>query len=150
MKALVIGIGNPSRGDDGLGPLLIERLAGRVPPAVELLTDFQLQVEFVLDLEGRDLVVFADASVDGPAPFAWHEVAPSGRPGVMTHAMAPGDLLAAYELHFGQAAPPAFALAVRGREFELGAGLSAYATAHLEAAHGFLLERLWHLASVAA
>ncbi len=32
MKTLLIGIGNPGRRDDGLGPALVERLAGTQPP----------------------------------------------------------------------------------------------------------------------
>ena len=39
---LVIGIGNPSRGDDAIGPLAIERLGALGLPDTELLTDFQL------------------------------------------------------------------------------------------------------------
>ena len=50
---LVIGIGNPSRGDDAIGPLAVERLEALALPGVELLTDFQLQVEHALDLIGR-------------------------------------------------------------------------------------------------
>ncbi|MGE5279787.1 MAG: hydrogenase 3 maturation endopeptidase HyCI [Deltaproteobacteria bacterium] len=30
-KIVIVGIGNPLRGDDGLGPLLVGRLKGRVP-----------------------------------------------------------------------------------------------------------------------
>ena len=64
---LVFGIGNPSRGDDAIGPLMIERLereqsAGRLS-GVDLLTDFQLQPEHALDLRGRARVLFVDASL---------------------------------------------------------------------------------------
>lgn len=62
---LIIGIGNPSRGDDALGPLAIERLEALDLAGVELLTDFQLQVEYALDLAGRRRVIFVDASVSG-------------------------------------------------------------------------------------
>lgn len=142
MKALVIGIGNPSRGDDAIGPALVERLAGRVAPGVGLLTDFQLQVECVLDLHGRDLVVFVDAAVDAQAPFQWHEVTPAASRAVTTHAMAPSALLAAYEAHFGEPAPRALVLAVRGYAFGLGDGLSPAASANLDAAQHELEQRL--------
>ena len=36
---LIIGIGNPSRGDDAIGPLAIERLEALDLPGAELLTD---------------------------------------------------------------------------------------------------------------
>ncbi|MCC7218819.1 MAG: hydrogenase maturation protease, partial [Burkholderiales bacterium] len=64
---LVIGIGNPSRGDDALGPLLVERIEAMDLPGVECLTDFQLQVEHALDLVGREQVVFVDATAAGEA-----------------------------------------------------------------------------------
>ena len=68
---LVLGVGNPSRGDDALGPLFIERAAEALKERVaagelELLTDFQLQIEHALDLEGRRRVVFVDASLLEP------------------------------------------------------------------------------------
>jgi hypothetical protein len=69
---LVFAYGNPSRGDDALGPLLIERLEERQRAGaltrVDLLTDFQLQVEHALDLRGRERVIFAEAAASGPEP----------------------------------------------------------------------------------
>jgi Ni,Fe-hydrogenase maturation factor len=73
---LIIGYGNPSRGDDALGPALLEDIARLLPQhpewgAIELLTDFQLQIEFVLDLAGRQRIIFADATVSCTEPFAF-------------------------------------------------------------------------------
>jgi len=65
---LIIGIGNPSRGDDALGPLAAQRLAELALPGVEVLTDFQLQVEHALDLLGRREAIFVDAAATGEAP----------------------------------------------------------------------------------
>ena len=47
---LVFGYGNPSRGDDALGPALVDwlRRQRRGGAEVELLTDFQLQIEHAL------------------------------------------------------------------------------------------------------
>jgi len=73
---LVIGNGNPSRGDDAIGPLAIERLEGLSLPEIELLTNFQLQVEYALDLVGREEVIFTDASVSGPGLFSFEPVLP--------------------------------------------------------------------------
>jgi len=70
---LVFGWGNPSRGDDALGPLFVERLRGMAERAglggMEFLEDYQLQVEHALDLVGRVRVLFVDASLDCRAPF---------------------------------------------------------------------------------
>ena len=62
---LVLAVGNPSRGDDALGPRLLDALhaAGAdLDGQVELLGDFQLQIEHVLDLRGRRAVLFVDAA----------------------------------------------------------------------------------------
>jgi hydrogenase maturation protease len=73
---LVFGYGNPSRGDDAIGPeflrlLEAERATGRVPDNFDTLTDFQLQIEHAADLEGRELVLFVDAAVSGTAPYSF-------------------------------------------------------------------------------
>jgi hydrogenase maturation protease len=138
---LVFACGNPSRGDDALGPAFVERVAARLADAVaegrlELLTDFQLQAEHALDLVGREAVVFVDASVSCAAPFAWVPVQPSREVGYTTHVMSPEAVLATYVLVHGSDPPPAHVLAIRGEAFELGEGLSAAATAHLDAAIG--------------
>lgn len=138
---LVIGIGNPSRGDDALGPLLIERLAGRVGPGVELLSDFQLQVEYVLDLAGRQEVVIADAAATGPAPFRFEPVAAAEEAAYTTHSLSPAALLAAYRRHYDAPPPPCHVLAIRGYDFELGRPLSVPGEANLAAALHFLLAR---------
>lgn len=141
-RRLIIGIGNPSRGDDALGPLAIERLEALNLPDVELLTDFQLQVEYLLDMEDREQVIFIDASVVGDGPFDFAAITASEAASFTTHALPPGAVLAAYERHYGRAAPPSFVLAIRAHEFELGAGLSPAAAVNLESALDFLSERL--------
>lgn len=146
---LIIGIGNPSRGDDALGPLLIESLQDLARPDVELLTDFQLQVEFALDLEGRREVIFVDASVAVPAPFAFTAAVAEADHSYSSHALSPGAVLHAYRNLFGDP-PPSWVLAIRGHAFELGEGLSADAAANLAAARAWLLARLRHAPSLPA
>lgn len=137
---LIIGIGNPSRGDDALGPLLIERLEALRLPDVELLTDFQLQVEYALDLRGRREVVFVDASLDTPAPFTFTTAVATEDASYSSHELSPGAVLHAYRKLFGEP-PPASVLAIRGEAFELGEGLSMAAAANLQAALSFLVQR---------
>jgi hydrogenase maturation protease len=139
---LVIGIGNPSRGDDAIGPLAIERLQALALPGVELLTDFQLQVEYALDLIGRREVVFIDAAASGAEPYAFAPVQPAADASATTHALAPAAVLDAF-LRVADAPPPAaYVLAVRGYAFELGAPLSAAAARNLDAALRMLIPRL--------
>lgn len=134
---LIFAYGNPSRGDDALGPLLLERLEALHLPQVELLTDFQLQVEHAIDLQGRERVLFIDASVSCPPPFAFSRLAPAKDRSFTSHAMSPSAVLQAYQELYGEA-PPAWLLAVRGEAFELGEPLSPAAAANLEAAFGSL------------
>jgi hydrogenase maturation protease len=142
---LVFGYGNPSRGDDAIGPLLIERLdrlrlAGRLA-GVDLLTDFQLQVEHALDLCGRERVIFVDAAVDQPEPLCWADVRPETDPAWSSHSLSPGAVAAVYRTLYGPP-PPMQLLAVQGESFALGAGLSAAGERNLEAALRALLDAL--------
>jgi len=139
---LVIGIGNPSRGDDAIGPLAIERLAALDLPDTELLTDFQLQIEHALDLVGRRQVIFIDAAASGAEPFVFEPLSPAHDTGPLSHALPPAAVLAAYH-HVSTTPPPAaFVLAVRGYEFGLGVAPSDVAVANLDAAMRMLATRL--------
>ncbi len=103
-------------------------------PQVEVLCDFQWQVENALDIEGRELVVFVDAGIGTPTPFELREITPGGRLLHTSHALAPEAVLATYVQVTGKTAPPALLLCVRGESFELGDALTPAANAHLEAA----------------
>ncbi len=139
---LVIALGNPSRGDDALGPLIAERLEALGLPGVEVLSDYQLQIEYALDLRGRSEVIFVDATVGGDDPFTLEPIAARGDRSVTTHALSPQALLGGYSRLTGEASPPARVLAVRGYAFELGAGLSPRASANLERALDALVAQL--------
>jgi hydrogenase maturation protease len=139
---LVIGIGNPSRGDDAIGPLAVERLQALALPGVELLTDFQLQVEHALDLLGRREVVFIDAAASGAAPFRFESATPAADASATSHALSPAAVLAAFLRITEEPLPAAFVLAVRGYDFELGAPMSAAAARNLDAALQMLVARL--------
>jgi hydrogenase maturation protease len=139
---LVIGIGNPSRGDDAIGPMLIARLEALAPPGVALLTDFQLQVEHALDLLGASEVYFVDAAVACAAPFELTSIGPVADASATTHALSPAAVLETGRRLGAGPLPPAWVLAVRGYEFDLGAPLSAGAAANLDAALEALMARL--------
>ena len=139
---LVLAVGNPSRGDDALGPVLAERLEAAAFPGVEVLTDFQLQVEHALDLVGRERVVVIDAGAGTPPPFEWREVRPAPDFLHTSHALSPEAVLATYVRVRGEPPPESWVLCVRGESFELGEPLSVAAAAHLEAAWSELSRRL--------
>ncbi len=133
---LVFGWGNPSRGDDGLGPLCVERLrAARGPAAgAEFLDDYQLQIEHALDLAGRQRVLFVDASLTCRAPFEVTLLRAVRDASFTTHAMSPEALMLVFrELH-GEDPPPCTLLAIRGEQFAFGEPPSAAAMSNLTAA----------------
>jgi len=133
-KLLIFGYGNPGRGDDALGPALIERIAQLHFADVECQNDMQLQVEHVTDLAGCDQVLFIDADVFCADPFIFSEIRSEKNGSYTSHAMNPSALLHAYRRVYGVDAPPAFLLRIRGYDFGLGDPLSDQAEANLNAA----------------
>ncbi len=129
---LLFGYGNLSRGDDALGPLLLEYVENTYDLAtVEILTDFQLQIEHALDLENRHLVLFVDASVACTDAFDLTVLTPAKDKSYTTHAMSPAAVLEVYQSIRQQYPPPCFLLSIKAHRFELGEGLSAAAQTHL-------------------
>jgi len=144
---LIVGIGNESRGDDALAPLLlreIEKLpaARKERESIELLEDFQLQIEHAVDLLERKLVLFIDAGIDTAAPWSFYRIQPDDGQTLLSHALAPEAVLSTYAQVYRQPPPPAFVLCLRGEQFELGSGLSAQAASHLKAARNFMKKLL--------
>lgn len=142
MSVVVFAVGNPSRGDDALGPLLMDWLAEQARPGVHLVSDFQLQIEHALDLEGHQLALFIDAGTGTPAPFEFRETGPAATRPVSSHALAPEAVLQVYASVQRRPPPPAFVLCIRGNDFRLGEGLSPAAERNLAAARVRLVECL--------
>jgi len=143
-RLLVIGYGNPGRLDDGLGPALAEALERQGLDGVTVEADYQLTVEDAEAVARHDAVVFVDASVDGPAPFAFQPVTPAqGMPvHFSSHHLEPPDVLALARDIFG-ATVPGYVLGIRGYAFDaFGESLSPDAETNLSAALGFLLPLL--------
>ncbi len=132
---LIIAIGNESRGDDALAPLLSRSLQAEFEhPDIEFIEDFQLQVEHVTDLVGRKKILFLDADVSCEAPFHFAEISAAQDNSYTSHAMSPFALLHTYRQVYGADAPSSYLLRVRGYGFELGDDLSDEASANLEVA----------------
>jgi len=137
---LIFAIGNESRGDDALAPLLVRQLQTECIEQVELIEDYQLQVEHVTDLAGRSAVLFVDADVSCVEPFHFSEIAAEHDHSYTSHAMTPFALLHTYRQVYGVDAPPAFLLRIRGYDFELGNPLSVKVVVNLEAASKLVRE----------
>ncbi|HRP98200.1 MAG TPA: hydrogenase maturation protease [Rhodocyclaceae bacterium] len=126
VRVVVIAVGNPSRGDDALGPLLLERIAARFGEVVAV-ADFQLQIEHALLLEEADLALFIDAATGLEASCAFDEIGPERAATPLTHALAPQAVLGVFERIAQRAPPPAFVLGLRAAHFGLGEAPSAAA-----------------------
>ena len=132
-KTLVIGYGNPLRGDDGLGWRVAERLAERLPAdQVEILTCQQLTPELAATLSRASFVLFIDASVqEPPGTFRLQSVQPAQlTPTTFSHHLTPGQLLTLSQQLYA-AAPAAQLLSVGGLEFGAQEQLSASVAALL-------------------
>ncbi|MBN1286759.1 MAG: hydrogenase maturation protease [Anaerolineae bacterium] len=72
IPTLVLALGNPLRGDDGVGAAVLEQLeqAGR-PPSVTLTDGGTAGLETVLLLQGYPRAIIIDAAEMGLAPGAW-------------------------------------------------------------------------------
>ena len=137
-RVLLIGYGNPGRGDDGLGPALAAAIETLGLPGVTVDIDYQLTVDHAALIAAHDVVVFADAMIGLALPFRFDAIA-SGQPQTLgSHQVSPEAALALAGLLFGHA-PPGWMLAIGGTEFgEVKEGLSAEARANLAAAIDFL------------
>lgn len=138
-STLIFAWGNPSRGDDALGPMFAERLQALSLTHPEwggmtFQTDFQLQVEHSLDLHGHSRVLFVDASSTAPAPFSLVPVIPNRDASFTTHSMTPQAVLHTYCELEDEPPPPSWLLAIRGERFELGEAISPVAEQCLDAA----------------
>ena len=143
-KILLIGYGNPGRLDDGLGPALAEAVAELALPGVTVESDYQLTVEDAAAVAAHEVVVFADASVNGPEPFALRPVQPAteGDIGFSTHSVEPEAVLALARDLF-RARTRGYALGIRGYRFnEFGETLSDSARENLAAALRFIVPLL--------
>lgn len=130
---LIMAIGNPSRGDDAIGPVLLDAFAqwlAQQTPAIqdriELLQEQQLMVEHVADLTQRHRILIVDAAAQSALQaIALQTVATdASRPLMPGHQMSPAHLLSWYQ-HLQQSSPPPCqTLTIRGEQFELGAPLS--------------------------
>ena len=63
MSTLVVGVGNTLRGDDGVGPFVIDLLRTARPPGLELRSVQALLPELAAELPAHHAVVFVDADL---------------------------------------------------------------------------------------
>lgn len=98
---LVIGYGNTLRGDDGVGPHVVETVAALGLPGVRTLVCQQLSPEHAAPIAQADAVVFVDAAVDAFEEVQLRPLHPGDTSQLMAHAANPRTMLALARDVFG-------------------------------------------------
>ncbi len=157
MRTLVIGYGNPSRRDDGIGLAVVNGLRARLgQPSLDegadgfdelgqgLDTLFlqQLAPELAETLGDYDRVFFVDAHA-GSYPELVHRelLQPLAGPSLVSHHMKPAMLLA-LTAQLYEARPQAELLSVRGFDFDFGSTLSPASAEGVAQ----VVDELWYMA----
>ena len=115
---LVFGYGNPARGDDGIGPVFVERVRAMNIRGVDTDSNYQLTVEDAYNIAGYQYVFFVDALASGDAPFTMLRIDGFEESGsISSHSVLPGEVvMLAKELFHAEL--DAYLLGIRGYCFE--------------------------------
>jgi hydrogenase maturation protease len=136
---LIIGYGNPLRGDDGVGPHAAELLADRgevtpplLPDDVEVLVCHQLTIELAPQIAEADRLILIDATARGePGALQQRTLTPAiPQSASLTHHVDVQGLLAAAQMLYGHA-PETVLFTVSGGSFDYGEALSPAVAAAL-------------------
>ena len=136
-KALVVGIGNPDRGDDGVGPLVARRLVGRAPPDVTIIERAGDVLALIEDWVDYDTVILIDAAAPGNTPGSIHRIdlltteLPADMSLSSTHAFGVGNAIGLART-LGLLPRSLVVHAIEGVNFEPGAHLSPNIAAAVE------------------
>ena len=133
-KKLIIGIGNSSRGGDGLGWEFIKQLQHSKLDGWLFIERYQLNVEDAELVKDATTIVFVD-SYNGKLDkgFAFEECHPRVDFEYTTHALNPCAVLALCNSLYNSK-PSTFVMKIQGFEWGLGKGLSARARKNLDKA----------------
>jgi len=128
-RVLVAGIGNPDRGDDGVGPAVANRLRGSVPAGVRILERSGDVLALIEEWDGFFAVVVVDAAAPIGRPGRIHRLDLTGQAlsvGLARSSTHAFGIAEAVELarNLGRLPGHLIAYLVEGERFEIGASLS--------------------------
>lgn len=153
-RVLVIGIGNPDRGDDGIGPLVVRQLAGAVPPDVAIIERTGDALALIDDWAGHDTVILVDAAA-GSMPGRIHRIdlledeLPNDLSLASTHAFGVADAVGLART-LGLLPRRLIAYAIEGGSFDPGAPVSPKVAASRNETVRLVANELCRLAAEAA
>lgn len=139
----VIGIGNPLRRDDGIGPYIVRAInqALRHEKDVGVRIMYQLEPDLVEDVRHADFIVLVDAAMeDLKDGLSWVRVRPESKylP-YLTHHLNPSLFLGFFQLLYHRC-PQTWLMSVQGCDFGLGEGLTSEAEKRSEEAISEILK----------
>ncbi|HEX7734627.1 MAG TPA: hydrogenase maturation protease [Ktedonobacteraceae bacterium] len=129
-RPLLLGIGNPLRGDDSLGRIVAGQLAQAGDLECEVQVVYQLTPELAESMAAASLVVMIDASREGdPGDIRVRQISPTfPAPGAIgVHHVTPDELAALTVVIYGHC-PPVMVISITGADFNLGEQLSPSVT----------------------
>lgn len=141
-KTLVIGIGNNTRQDDGLGWNFLELLENEVFNADNLLCKYQLMVEDADLISGFETVIFIDACTSElKGGFNFERIYPAEEVSFSTHSVPPNQILNLSNTIYAKN-PKAYLMKIQGFQWNIEIGLSKQAKTNLQHAFSYFIENL--------
>jgi len=137
LRTVVIGIGNPMRGDDAAGVAVAERLRPRVPAGVEVIACSEEPSRLMEAWEGAHSVVLVDTVSSGGRPGTLHrfdageDTVPARTFRSSTHAIGIADTIELARA-LGRLPRRVVVYGVEGAEFAAGEGLTPPVVAAVE------------------
>ena len=131
-RAIVIGYGNDLRSDDGAGRWVADRVEELRLPGVDVRSMSQLTPEIALEVGGREVVVFVDASVD-TSELRIEQVEPGSEGSVMTHHGDPATVLSMVRA-VGEPPTSAYLVSIPASNLEMGFAMTSSTRAAAERA----------------
>jgi len=139
-RILIYGIGNPSRQDDALGIVFVDKLQEWVDneklPNISFDSNYQLNIEDAYDVSEKDVLVFVDASVEPIDGFYFRQIFPGASISISSHSMSPESVLSLCEELYGEK-PSAYLLTIKGFSWELDSKMTDKAEKNLNSALDF-------------
>lgn len=130
-KTLIIGIGNNTRQDDGLGWCFLDYLVKEGYNEDNLLYKYQLMVEDAELIVDYDTVIFVDACITAlENGFEIERIYPAEQVAFSTHEVPPNQILNLCETIYNKK-PKAFMIKIQGYVWDIEIGLSEKATNNL-------------------
>ena len=122
-RLLVVGYGNPMRGDDGLGWEVARRIEALCLRGVDIYYAQQLQTELLEEWSRYRRIMLIDAATSGPV-LCLRRIRKRRAGASSTHNLTPETLLALSWRLYGRA-PEMTLCQMRGEDFTFGAGIPA-------------------------